>query len=654
MKMGKTKELTKYMESHCGADDRVLIVSFRQTFTANIMQGRPDFTSYADIQGNLANHKKLVVQVESLHRYFIEPGMEPPDLLVLDESELILEQFGSGLHQHLREGWEVFQWIMRMSKHAIFMDANMSDRTFNTVMKMRVEKMRGTQLFYHDNVYMNATDDVYMITPNKSRWYSKFYNDLDAGLKLAVASNSLAEAEVLERQVIKKYPNLKVKLYSSKTSISEKKLHMGDIHQFWSYYDVIIYTPTVSAGVSYELKHFDKVYAYMTDKSCTVEVCDQMLGRVRDVRLHEYNICLDVHSGNLPTDVESIRRMLYTPRMHLYVDFKENLMDYEIRDNGFRGYIENPYFWLFLENKRIENISKSQFASRIISIIATKGAHLEVMTPNEEEERMFEIECENKETRKEIVLETVKEIADAKDLKDNEIASIQDKFRQQVDVSQEEKAGYERYKLRRDFNFGGEMNDSFVKKYNNGKMRKIYKNLRRIMAKDTVDESLKTVEEQEREHNSLIVESSEYFHNADLSRNYVFDQHRVAIAILRACGWVKGPADHSYLPQVTVLNNIKRDKNNLFNMIEKTYHLFGASPPRVYDFEYKDGMDPKEYLEKVLRVLNKVLRTMYGVSVSPQDIDGTPLYVLSKLQAFDINKIPINEDIPNVHAVWQL
>lgn len=139
MKMGKTKELMKYISTNFSSTDiykpKIIFVSFRQTFSANIKDKFPDFTIYSDVKDPILRQRKLIVQVESMHRIDVSINTPLPDLVVLDEVELILEQFDSGLLKQFNKSWATFQWLMENSKHVVCLDAAMSDRTINVLKK---------------------------------------------------------------------------------------------------------------------------------------------------------------------------------------------------------------------------------------------------------------------------------------------------------------------------------------------------------------------------------------------------------------------------------------------------------------------------------------------------------------------------------------
>ena len=101
------------------------------------------------------------------------------------------------------------------------MDANITDRTYNIL-----ERMRGIEgVLYHRNEYQNATEDKYYITGNKELWLGLLYKSIEEKVKVAVPISSLTEANTICDTIKKQYPNVKINIYSSRTKCSEKKEH---------------------------------------------------------------------------------------------------------------------------------------------------------------------------------------------------------------------------------------------------------------------------------------------------------------------------------------------------------------------------------------------------------------------------------------------
>ena len=126
---GKTQQLVEILNVPDCPYQQVLMVSFRRTFAAN-MATRLGLDSYMDIAGRnikLTEHRRLIIQVDSLHRLSFEQ-ISGIDLLVLDEIESILDQLLS-VSRKQRDVAELFTQILRRSSNILAMDGNLSDRT---------------------------------------------------------------------------------------------------------------------------------------------------------------------------------------------------------------------------------------------------------------------------------------------------------------------------------------------------------------------------------------------------------------------------------------------------------------------------------------------------------------------------------------------
>lgn len=660
MKMGKTKALKEYILKHFNDGIKqpiIRFVSFRQTFSGNIKEKFADFTMYSDVKGVL-NQRKLIVQVESLYRIDIRPGQEPPDLLVLDECESIFEQFDSGLLRNFSGSFAAFQWMLRHSKHVICMDAGLSDRTFRVLQRMRpgfADPAHG--VVYHCNKYQNARDDKYLFTTDKLRWLGLLYTALDNDEKVAIPMSSLTEAKTLVKNISKRYPTKRVKLYSSETLMSEKKTHFADVNTHWLMYDVLVYTPTVSAGVSFEQKHFDQVFGYFTDQSCPVETCIQMVGRIRDVRSRQYTMCLCATSNTLPVDIELIKKYLYEKRENLMKQMDDSLLTFEYGPNGDIKYHNSDYFQLWLENTRVKNLSKNSFVRRFIHMVALTGAKCRQLTDQifteltgtaptidgELNADLATIKDEHKEAKAELSAEATKKIAEAKELSQNEIEDIQNAIVAQQDITEGQRFAYAKYKLRRDYAFEGEIDESFVAKYNDPKVKRMFKNINRVSSCANIEEALRQIQKEERANYQFVMNLDERAQQGDISHKYVFEQHRLALGLLKACGWTS-IKDPKFIPGVTLADNLRANERMITDNLDRISAEFNVRKPQLAHIVGNRANDTK-YNEILTGFMNKVLYTMYGIRVTARKNEPDMFFIshnnLFAVRAEEAKKMPM-------------
>lgn len=622
MKMGKTKALRAFVDRYFASKlrrDIIRYVSFRQTFSGNVKEKFADFTLYSDVAGPLSQDR-LIVQVESMHR--LEVGIEPPDLLILDECESIFEQFDSGLLRSFNESFAKFQYLIKHSKHVICMDAGVSDRTYRVL-----AAIRGAEgLLYHACKYQNALGDKYWLTSDRGRWFAMLYTSLGKNERVAISISSLVEARAIEAGIRKKFPDKVVKLYSSETLQSEKREHFADVNKYWSQCDILMYTPTVSAGVSFELRHFDRCFGYFTDQSCPVETCMQMIGRIRDVATREYCVFLSATGASLPVDIEEIRTGVYQRRENLMKTFDETGLRVEYGAGGEVRYHASDYFTIWLENARVRNLSKNAFIRRFTHVMSRSGAsmlHLDEdafsracgLTPDEVNTLIADHTAEKTACTE----ADCAEIAAARDIDDDEAEEVRTLLRSQADVPKLRMREYEKHLLRSHYHFTGVIDADFVRTYRDSKIRRAYRNLLRIKCDPDPQRAVAKIQEEERAvyiHTMQGEVSSQY---SDITRRYVFDQHRYAIGLLQMCGW-KHLEDRAFIHTVMLAETLRGRLRTYWDVIEAACREFQIRAPSRIDARVNHDNDAA-LVRTLTAPISKILNAMYGVRIATKQKD---------------------------------
>lgn len=82
------------------------------------------------------------------------------------------------------------------------------------------------------------------------------------------------------------------RLYTADGDKDDAKDFQG-VNEAWVKYDVVIYSPVLTCGVSFDVEHFHRVYAFLSDDSCGVRTCMQAIHRAR--KLHNNELFVFVH-----------------------------------------------------------------------------------------------------------------------------------------------------------------------------------------------------------------------------------------------------------------------------------------------------------------------------------------------------------------------
>lgn len=587
MKIGKTKMLYEFIKENFNNNDIIKFISFRQTFSNNIQIIFNDFELYSNIKENEIlsdNYKRLIIQVESLYRI---SDNNITDLLVLDEIESIISQISSGLHKQFNASLATFIWLLKTAKHVICLDANISNRSYNILKQFRGQH----EIFYHCNDYKTSKDDKYYITKDVNIWISHLKEKINNNKNIVIVTNSINEAKICE-QIVKNINNkLVIKLFSSESKSSEKNLYFNNVNKYWIKINVLIYTPTCTAGINFELEHFDTIFGNFCNTSCDVETCRQMLGRVRNVKSKEYYIYLkEIKFPQLPVTKNEIVEFLYNKRENLYKEINDKNLQWYYNDEKKIKFYETDYLHIWIQNTIVKNLSKNNFIDKFIYQIKDTGA-----TVNFIDNEINYDNSDYKNIKKYVKENYIDQMYNSPNITDEEAFSILNKIRNQNDIEKNDLYSYKKFKLKEYYQFNGNITKDFIKLYDNDIIKNIYKNLCDISYCETIYESINHMMTKELQRYETVISSEnknnlEYYDLHNDSKIYSSMKHKI----------------FNYL--------FKKINNNINIPIEEYDQLIGI---------YKDIINNnKKFLSIELNILlsddtkkdfNKLIKIIYGL-----------------------------------------
>jgi hypothetical protein len=271
---------------------RVLIVSFRKTFTREFQRQFKEFNflSYLEAKDNreLREAPKVIVQYESIHK--IE--FCKYDLVVLDELEQILNSIPNTVQDNNMTkipNWRTFMSLLNDPDNKVIV----LDATFGARSDWLLQSKRG-QYEMLVNHYKPHTESKMNVYENIRDFNTRIMTALEQGQKVAIPISSLSKGKLLEEKIKMKFPHLNV-LFINGDNSDKKYIQeiINDVDAHFVKYDVLMYTSTISAGVSFVQKHFDVLFAHFDAGIGDGTTPTQMLGRIRDISTKEYNIYVD-------------------------------------------------------------------------------------------------------------------------------------------------------------------------------------------------------------------------------------------------------------------------------------------------------------------------------------------------------------------------
>ncbi len=376
VKTGKTQKLKEYIEKNTNLK-YIIIISFRILFSIELNDKLKDFINYLDIKEkrySLKKIKKIIIQLDSLYKLNIDVD---PDIIILDEIESILNQFTSPYIKNLRIIWEIFEYLLKKSKKILCMDANVTQRTINLL----INTYNKDEIIYHNNTYSTINNDKYYIMFNFKIFLTKLNKLIEEDNKIVIPINSLKKAKIIYNYIRINYPKKQIKIYSSETDDYIKQKDLKDINKNWCKYDIIIYTPCITAGISFDEIHFNYLFGYFTNQSCDVYTIYQMLYRVRNLKENKIYLMFDILSVNdniITNKIDLLEEIKYSFK-HLYndaINFKINN-----HNNEMINIIDEKdlFFNLWIDNKLIKNKSHYYILYEFIEILKYNKCNYEII-----------------------------------------------------------------------------------------------------------------------------------------------------------------------------------------------------------------------------------------------------------------------------------
>lgn len=601
MKIGKTKALIKYLQLLPTAS--VCIISFRVTFTNTMKANFPDFVTYKEIKGNITpeSNKKVIVQVESLHRL-----QEGYDIIVLDESESIFSQFNSGNSVQEAIAFASFEYQLKNAGQIIAMDAELGERTVELIRMFR-DSTAGEALDY--NRYQNCKDYTYSITVDPNVYYNELKACIEQNKNVVIVSNNLSHINTTTQYLYQTFGRgIHLIAYTSKTDARLKKEHMSDINKYCKDYQVLLYSPTITAGISIEISHFDRLFAYFTNCSCDAISSIQMMGRIRNVRDKKICICFETQAYYLPETIEKIEEFIergattVIKNAHINME-KISATEYKIK--------RDKRFLLWVYNECVNNRSKKYYADIIISYILRVGAKVELLDKPAVEDLMLDV----KDAKLVAEILYSKQVSIANDITYVEYTELVERSKCHM-LTSNEQLSLEKYNLK--WYYGVEwIHDTFYMEYGNLEQKIVYKNLNMLMAHRNISDFLTNSNTTE---NKIIKYDDKWY--ASIYKNTAYCKHLYTLKLLETLGLTHIIDTDTEVEYETIINSMRCD-----HIREELLPMFACKPPSILESKIK------ETTLAIVKIYNKILRQMYGYKLKKTPKSET--YKLCQIHTFE-------------------
>lgn len=631
---GKSKQVIDYIAKH--NPEYVIYLSFRRTLTADIynLLNPLGFENYLDITDGIDDkHKRIIISPESIYKI---QWSKKPDLFILDECESIRVQLHSPTVKFSNSVMSNFKYYLKYSERVICMDADFSQNTYKIISQVRDD----IKVVINESVIQQSKFNDYYIE-EKQILLNKIYNSLDDGKKIVICSNQGADRFISLRDTIQGlYPDLKIRLYNSKTMLDkETAQELTNVDKNWVKYDVIMYSGTIQAGVSFNIKnHFHSCFCWF-NSNVKVNALRQSMNRVRHFIDNNWYIYLN--------------KMSYDKRITNYDEFKKHMASLRYISNSSliqmeRNETEYVYdfnrleYQMYIYNEIEKNIDSNNFISRFITEQYNSGVNINLYS-----ERIIETD-KPKLTQQNInaKLDQIRAveyqaIAAAEDIPEDVVESIKNKLTAgNVLVEASQIHSLKKYNLKQFYAIDNSVLDKeFVEIYSDKSVKKHIKLHHKIKKSDTdIDSYLKTMKQDEvdaYDNRSTKEESSPIY---DLTYRYNSKLLKQTYDLMSMTGF------KSFDTEKTI-NSIDLEKT-----IQDNLANYNKLIPKINLTSALKTIKSKPFKEKQLRgkldFINKFLNEAYGIKIKQTRPKSKVyhLYDLSKYFKYKTTKLNIPLD----------
>lgn len=374
MGAGKTRQIAEFIATNPNITcvfptyRRGLAAKLATNISLFLPAGSKPFESYEDISSgdiDITVHRKVTIQYESLHRLVLTN--EKIDLIVIDEATSFAQHTLSRLNED-KNGLNqmMLRNLLENSVQNVFMDALLDEPTLDAY-RQYVKGRRIHVWVVKPKTLWGANIKIHK---DATRWRDNLLEDIRNGKRIYISTtNGESWIKQIRNIILTAKPTIRVLMIYS--GLATNKQVIQNINEEFIKYDIVIASPCISSGVSFDVEgHFDKIYTYVDNSGPNAVDVIQSLRRVRNSIAKEVVVCDATYKYWLPTTFEDIKRSeqikLRFNRndfIHDGIELVMNGPNYEFANNC------SPFLLFRLYCMRIHNLNS-------MDIFGTLTAHL--------------------------------------------------------------------------------------------------------------------------------------------------------------------------------------------------------------------------------------------------------------------------------------
>jgi hypothetical protein len=365
----------------------ILVPTSRTSYADNITQRYNEefddkFICYKNVESfkEILYADRLVVQLESI----IKTKKPMFDIVIIDEIESLLYQFLSEtIKARFEDCLERFLHYLCNATKIIACDAFSSNRLLNFIRFIKQNHVnKDLKIMLSINQGKTISRKAFKLGTvcgrNKEKMHKSLlyyiFKKINEKKKIAIVSASKKDLDTIIANIIEKYPDLKVKTYTSDTDDTECREHFKQCNKYWFELDVVSWTSKILIGINFSIESvYDSIFVIGDNMTSLVRDIHQSIMRIRYLISDEIYYIVNEHDCDEKKDfvardlrffisqvITNLSYVKYSNEVKKYTNFIIYLLGY----NNYEKYISRRCYTkefdrlLLSQNYEIIDISK--------------------------------------------------------------------------------------------------------------------------------------------------------------------------------------------------------------------------------------------------------------------------------------------------------
>lgn len=285
---------------------------------------RFDAVHYDECPDKFGNIMRVATCFPSLPRAV--PGQYKS--VVFDELSESLNQLDSSIIKDANSVLSAMTYLMNQAESVLIADAYITDEHIEAIAKLTGTPLESFHVYEADERAKPKAGETLALHPSPDALTVEVKQAVESGENVAIFCTTAAQAEQLS--VMFRETGYKALLVTGDTEND-----LSDVNTLWTEYQIVIASPAVTSGVSYDEEHFDRVFLYGEQfndgskgrRAVTEEGILQMSARIRQTKQNRIDAFLS-DAWDSSNDLESIEQEA------LSMLFGDKLTKDELRQTG--------------------------------------------------------------------------------------------------------------------------------------------------------------------------------------------------------------------------------------------------------------------------------------------------------------------------------